>query len=506
MTVVLEYLENTVKATPEKNAFVGENGGLTFAELYEKSRAVGSFLHERGVYKKPVVVFMEKSADMVAAFLGVAYGGCYYVPLDAEMPTYRIRQIFEAVSPSLVIRDDASQQILATLEVPCDILSFADISTCRINDPALATLRQAAIDTDPLYVVFTSGSTGTPKGVTASHRSVIDYIEQLCPVLGVDETTVFGNQSPLYLDACLKELIPTLKYGATTHFIPKSLFMFPVKLIQYINAHGINTICWVASALGLVAALGALDKATPHTLRTIAFGSEVFAIKHLNRWRKALPQARFIHLYGPTEATGMSLYYILERDFAEHETVPIGRPFPNTGVLLLDENGDEPPSGEAGEICIRGTCLCLGYFNDPARTQAAFVQNPHAPFLDLLYKTGDLGRRGADSLYYFLSRKDHQIKHMGYRIELTEIEWVATRIPGVQLACAVFDDDASRIILYYMAEAGTEKSAVQAALKAELPRYMQPHALFPLDSLPQTTGGKIDRVTLLTRYKESKVK
>ena len=120
-----------------------------------------------------------------------------------------------------------------------------------------------------------------------------------------------------------------------------------------------------------------------------------------------------------------------------------------------------------------------------------------------MYKTGDLGYVGTDGNYYFLARKDHQIKHMGYRIELTEIEWVTMRIPGVQLACAVFDNDVSRIVLYYMCDDSAPKATVQTALKAALPRYMMPHAIFPIPTLPQTPGGKIDRVKLLTQYRES---
>ncbi|MCL2188285.1 MAG: amino acid adenylation domain-containing protein [Defluviitaleaceae bacterium] len=496
MINILEYLENTMQSHPKKIAFTGENGALTFEELHAKARAIGSYLHSQALEKQPIAVFMEKSADMTAAFYGVVCGGCYYVPLDAEMPVYRIKQILETVNPALIIHDNAAKDLLTAWNLPFKQICFSQIVTHTVNDSALKQIRLGAIDTDPLYVVFTSGSTGVPKGVTACHRSVIDYIENLSVILDANEHTIFGNQSPLYLDACLKELIPTLKFGATTHFIPKSLFMFPVKLVEYINENKINTICWVASALGLVAGLGAFKKVMPHTLRTVAFGSEVFAVKHLNQWREAAPNAQFIHLYGPTEATGMSLFYKVDRNFNEGDIIPIGRPFPNTGVVLLDEHGNAPKQGEPGEICIRGTGLCLGYFNDSVRTSAAFVQNPHAPYADLLYKTGDLGRVGEDGLYYFIARKDHQIKHMGYRIELTEIEWVAARISGIQLACAVYDSEKSRIVLYYMAEGGTEKTAVQAALKAELPRYMQPHSVHQLDTLPQTAGGKIDRVKL----------
>ncbi|MCL2498864.1 MAG: amino acid adenylation domain-containing protein [Defluviitaleaceae bacterium] len=504
MINILEYLENTVLKSPDKPAFIGEKSTLTFSQLHEKARAVGSGLHKLGIYNKPVAVFMEKSADMVAAFFGVVNGGCYYVPLDAEMPAYRIKQILETVNPPIVICDHSSEGLLAEWGLLNGALHFTQIAAHPIDDDALRSIRLKSIDTDPVYVVFTSGSTGVPKGVTACHRSVIDYIENLSTVLEINADTVFGNQSPLYLDACLKELIPTIKFGATTYFIPKSLFMFPVKLIECINENNVNTICWVASALGLVAGLGALDKATPHNLRTVAFGSEVFAVKHLNQWRKAVPHAQFIHLYGPTEATGMSLFHKIDRAYEENESIPIGRPFTNTGILLLDDDGNEPADGQPGEICIRGTCLCLGYYNDPERTTAAFVQNPRSPFADPMYKTGDLAYLGGDGNYYFVARKDHQIKHMGYRIELTEIEWVAARLPGVQMACAVFDNDVSRIILYCMVEEGTAKPTVQTGLKNELPRYMQPHTVIILPTLPQTPGGKIDRVKLLAMYKEER--
>jgi len=279
--------------------------------------------------------------------------------------------------------------------------------------------------------------------------------------------------------------------------------MFPVKLIEYINEKGINTICWVASALSLVAGLGALGAAKPKSLHTIAFGSEVFPIKHYNLWRETLPNARFIHLYGPTEATGMSCFYETTRTYGPDESIPIGHPFPNTEIVLVDDNGKIPEDGQPGEICIRGTCLSPGYFGDPEKTSNAFTQNPLSAFPDLIYRTGDLGRRGKEGELYYISRRDHQIKHMGHRIELAEIEYVANGCDDVGLACAVFDYADSRIILYYVGKQGDgSKSAVRAYLKTNLPRYMLPQSIIELDALPHTPGGKIDRVGLLQRYKE----
>ncbi len=371
----------------------------------------------------------------------------------------------------------------------------------EVNEGALAEIENRAIDTDPIYIVFTSGSTGIPKGVLACHRSVIDYIENLSEILQVSENTVFGNQAPLYVDACLKEIYPTLKYGASTHLIPKQLFMFPVKLVEYLNAHKINTICWVVPALTLISSLGTFKTVVPETLRTIAFGSEVFPIKQFNLWKRQLPQTRFINLYGPTEATGMSCYYEAEREFSPDETIPIGRPFRNTEILLLDEENKLAAPGQAGEICIRGTSLTLGYYKDFTRTDTAFVQNPlNNAYHELIYRTGDLGRYNERGELMFLSRKDYQIKHMGHRIELGEIEMLANKNGGVECSCCIFDKERSKMILYYVGAA--EEVALLSDLKTRLPRYMLPGVIRRLDSIPLTTNGKINRLALMELYQQ----
>ena len=250
------------------------------------------------------------------------------------------------------------------------------------------------------------------------------------------------------MDACLKGLYPTLKFGATTYIIPKSLFMFPLKLVEFLNEKKINTICWVVSALTMISAFGTFEKAVPKYLHTIAFGSEVFPIKQFKLWRQYLPNARFINLYGPTECTGMSCYYEVNRDFELDESIPIGRPFRNTEIILLDENNKPPKPGEVGEICIRGTSLTLGYYNNFEKTGEVFVQNPlNTAYPELIYRTGDLGRYNEYGELVFVSRKDNQIKHMGHRIELGEIEVVANMHPDIKSACCLFDNDNKRYIV-----------------------------------------------------------
>ena len=500
-TNILEYLEATVAVKPNKVAFSDADTSLTFGQVYDQARSVATALNRAGYYKKPVVVFMRKQPATLAAFFGAIYAGCYYVPLDDEMPRHRIELIFKTLEPGALICDETTKELAAELNYQGQIFSYDSLAFGEADNAALQEIRSQQLDIDPIYIVFTSGSTGVPKGVMACHRSVIDYIEHLCDVLKFDEDSVFGNQTPLYFDAYLKEVIPTLKYGATTVLIPKQLFMFPIKLVEFINEHHINTLCWVVSALTMISSFSTFDTVKPEYLRTIAFASEVFPMKQFKRWKKALPNCRFINLYGPTETTGICCYYEVDRDFQDNETLPIGGPFPNTQILLLDENDQVPPVGEQGEICVRGTRLTLGYYCNPEKTAEAFVQNPlNKLYPELIYRTGDLGKLNERGELEFAGRKDYQIKHMGHRIELGEIEVIVNMHPQVRSACCIFDDVKKKIVLYYTGD--LELAAVTEYVKSKLPRYMIPNVTRQLENLPLTPNGKIDRNLLKRMYEQ----
>ena len=497
---VLNDLYAATTKCPDKLAYSDGEHGLTFGQVYDQSRRIGSYLHRAGIYKQPVVVFMRKSPEEIAAFFGVIAGGCFYVPIDEEMPQSRIQLILDNVQTPLVICDTSTFQMAQQFHLAQGtVVQYESLLETPVEAEALASIRARAIDTDPIYIVFTSGSTGIPKGVAACHRSVLDYIAQLSEVLKFDEHTVFGNQSPLYFDACLKELYPTLRYGATTYLIPKKLFSMPVALVEYLNRHHINTICWVVSALTMVSAFGTFEVVKPQYLHTVAFGSEVFPLQQFRLWREALPQATFTNLYGPTEGTGMCCFYRVNREFEDGETIPIGHPFPNREILLLTPENTLAQPGEPGEICIRGTSVTLGYYNDPERTAQAFVQNPlnHA-YPETIYRTGDIGRYNQRGELVFVSRKDHQIKHMGHRIELGEIEVNVAMLPEIKLCACIYDEVKSKIVLYYVGDL-TDKD-LTLRLKARLPRYMLPSRIIPLEAMPFTANGKLDRVTLKKRY------
>lgn len=488
MKTVLDFLRMRAEESPDHPMFTDETETLTAAEVRRRADRIGSALIRRGAGREPVLVFMKRSGAMIAAFFGVWRANCFYVPVDAEMGESRIRSILDRVRPRFALTDESAAALLSACGFTGEALDAKALLSEPADADALDAAEQAALDSDPAYLVFTSGSTGAPKGVVGVHRAVLDYAEQITKTLRASDSDVFGMQAPLYVDACMKEILSALKCGSQVVLVPKKLFLSPVPLVEFLNAHRVTTLCWVVPALTLISALHTFDAVTPRYLRTVAFGSEVMPPKQLRLWREHVP-ARYLNLYGPTECTGMSCFYEVDRDFSDGERIPIGRAFDNTEILLIDENGNR---ADEGEIYIRGTAVCHGYYRDPERTKNAFVQNPLNPdYPETVYKTGDLARLNDRGELEFLGRRDDQIKHMGHRIELGELEAAAKTIEGVDAACAVFDRERSVLGLVYTGAA--ERAALLAALKDRLPEYLLPKRMVRVERLPLTENGKTDR-------------
>lgn len=492
---ILSYLDAAAASYPAKPAFISEVSAISFSGLKHHSEVIGSFIANKNIYSEPILIFMEKSPEEVSAFLGVIASGNFYVALDLEMPQSRLSHIFSITEAGLMICDKYTEEKAKSLGFKGEIYNYEETVKGEADKERLLNIRQKAVDTDSLYLTFTSGSTGEPKGVMANHRNVIDYIEGLGEILDCDETTIFGNQAPLYLDASLKDIYTNLKYGATTYFIPGKLFMAPVKLINYLNKHKINTICFTASALTIFTKLSAFDYAIPESLKVIASGGEVLQLSHLKRWREACPEAKFINLYGATECTGMSSFYVIEDMESIKNSIPLGKPFPDTEIFLLDENNKRVENGGKGEICIGGTGVTRGYYKDDGRTVEKFVQNPlNEEKKELIYKTGDIGYIDENGDLYFVGRKDNQIKHMGYRIEPEEIEACGSLCAGVIQGVCIYDNDKS--IIKYIYEGKTDEAEVRKYFKMNLATYMVPRKIIKSDKLPVMSGGKIDRKRL----------
>ncbi len=496
---VLTYLERSAAQYGSKTAFTDEDTSITFAELMDSAQRIGSFLCEYSNNKKPVPVYMKKCAGEIAAFMGVVYAGRAYVPIDPEMPTKRVERVLHTLEAELVIADEECKEKLQEMGYAGSVYLMTEMKQHDIAEQKLAEVRRSSIDCDLLYIIFTSGSTGEPKGVALSHRAVIDFTEWFSKTAHFDATTVFGNQAPFYFDMSVKDIYSTLKNGATTYILPKKLFNFPAKLFKYITDNEINTLAWAVSAVCLVSKEEVFEKVLPSTVRAVCFGGEAMPVKLLNIWRKYLPDALYMNMYGPTETAVDCTYYIIEKGKEYTDPFfPAGNPCENIDILIL--NGDrEVQKGEIGEICVRGTGVANGYYNAVEKTSEVFVQNPlQSAYPEIIYRTGDIGYYNEEGLLIFAARKDDQIKHMGYRIELGEIEAALTDISGIHRCCCLYDKSADKILCVYTGSA-TKKEIVMEIGKY-IPKYMWPNTFIQLEELPINLNGKIDRVKLKEEY------
>jgi acyl-coenzyme A synthetase/AMP-(fatty) acid ligase len=334
------------------------------------------------------------------------------------------------------------------------------------------------------------------------HSRVINYIEWARGFFAITDNEVIGNQAPFYFTVSVMDIYLSLATGSKLCVITESLFSKPDKLLEYVDEKKISLIFWVSSVYHHIAQSCALDRVRPAPLKRAWFVGEPMAAQSLHYWKEHLPDAEFANLYGSTE-TDMTICYRVPDGFSAVDSVPLGQPCAYSEVLLFDDefNLVEEP-GRLGEICVRGPCLALGYYNDAEKTQASFIQNPlHNDSRDLVYRTGDLGEY-RDGLIFFRGRKDHQFKHLGYRIEAGEIEAIAMGFSGVRNACVVYDGDKRQIVLFYEAGGDIDERGYRRALMADLPVYMVPTRFVRLDAMPFNANNKKDRILLKKQYIE----
>lgn len=494
---VLEWLEEASVDYADKTAVCDEQESYTYKQYHDKAVGIADAILAVGLgNKKPIVVYMKKSIKVLASFMGIAYTGNFYSPIDVDMPAQRVNRILEVLQPQMVITTADLREEFAQFDYSGEYLVYEDIVAKEESVPVKESLDKI-VDIDLLYVLFTSGSTGMPKGVCITHRGVIDYTDWVVQTFEITSEDRFGNQAPFYFDNSILDIYSAMKTGATMYIIPKILFMQPVRLLEHLKNNRINTIFWVPSAMMGVSKLKAFRNVdVSDTLKRVLFAGEVMPNKQLNIWRKYLPNALYANLYGPTEITDVCTYYIVDREFQDDETLPIGIPTKNMDIMVLDEQDKlitEP--GVVGELCIRGTGVATGYYKNPERTAQAFVQNPlNDAYEEKIYRSGDLVQYNEYHEIVYLSRKDFQIKHLGHRIELGEIETAVSALPDITMNCCLYDEKRSRIVLFI--DKDMTKEEVNSALTNMVPEYMIPGKVIYMETMPLNANGKIDRVVL----------
>lgn len=496
---VLTYLDENAKRLPDKVAIWDDGNETTYKQYRDKALAIAEQIITLGISKKPIVVYMAKSAKVLISFAAVGYSRNFYSPIDVEMPDARVVKIFETLKPALVITTEDLKDKLPNFGYDGRVILYEDISDEPTDESAVVRIQGKIIDTDLLYVLFTSGSTGVPKGVGITHRGVIDYADAHVQLFDYNENDNIGNQAQFFFDLSVGDIYPAMKSGAQLTLIPHGLFMRPVKLLDFIKERNINTIYWVPSALMIVSRLKAFRNVdVSGTIKKVMFCGEVMQSKQLNIWRSYIPDAMYCNLYGPTEATVASTYFIVNRDIDDSESLPIGEAMPNSDILILDEDDKEvmPTDTESvGELCIRGTGVTVGYYANEEKTKEALVQNPLVTaYEEKIYRTGDLVRYNSRGELTYVCRKDFQVKHMGHRIELGEIETAYSAIEDMPVGCVLYDDNHSRIVL--ITEGEINKEEVSKRIEGMVPEYMVPNKYISVEKMPLNANGKIDRVKL----------
>lgn len=535
MKNVLEWLEAAADKNPEKIAYRYKEETLTFGQTLDLAKRIGSALLEKNLSDKPIAVLLDKHPSTIAAFLGVVYSGHAYAPLDVTMPEARLEKILENLQPSAIVTEEEFakkftgisrlDESIRAADAEADgtdgnpqkaeqkpqksertdepkegsaigenLLDFRELASATIVEEQLQKVRRGMVMTDPLYIIYTSGSSGRPKGVMTSHQSLICYIRDYARVMGIRADDVLGNQSQLDYIAAIRDIYVPLLTGASTVLFGKELFMQPDVLFEEMDKYGVTAIGWSTSALTILTTLGAFQDQKLQSLNKVCFSGSVMPAKVLALWQKNLPGCRFVNQYGPTEATASCTYYVLDHMVEEGENIPIGQAYDDYRVFLLSDEDRATPDGELGQICVAGPILALAYYNDPERTKASFVQNPlNKSYQELIYKTGDIGRVREDGLLEFHGRRDRQIKHMGHRVELDEVECAAMEVGGVKECACLYQTEKEVLWLFYSGEISVRD--LMKALRSDLPLYMVPRKIKNIE-IPRLPNGKTDLQSL----------
>lgn len=495
-TPVHVLFEQQVEKRPEAIAVQFERYQLTYRELNARANQLAHYLKQLGAAPGNCIgVYLERSHELIIAFLAILKCGGAYLPLDRSYPRDRIEFMLKDAKVPLLLTE---QRLIEDLPKDTTRLITIDTDLREIFRQSRANLPNTATGESLAYVIYTSGSTGRPKGACIPHRAInrlvinSDYVR-------FDPSVVMAQVSNASFDAATFEIWGALLNGGRLVVITKDVVLEPREFAEQLRRNRITTIFLTTSLFNLLAreVPGAFSG-----LRDLVFGGEAADARVIADVLKNHPPARLVNGYGPTETTTFAAWYEPRHVPDGARSIPIGRPLANSELYVLDEHLQPVPIGVPGELYIGGGGVGCGYLNRPELTADRFIPHPFNPNSAVrLYKTGDLARYLPDGNVDFLGRIDLQVKIRGFRVEPGEIETMINQIPGIRESVVTLREDSpgeKRLVGYYVVQRGAELSpdTILQHLKQRLPAYMVPSALMPLPALPINPNGKVDRRAL----------
>ncbi len=484
-----------------------DNSQISFLELDKLSDRIANFFIKQGISKNQVVAIQnDKTAFGYAIIIACLKLGLIYTNFDSTNPKERLKKIFETANSVIVISDT---QLASHIIELCNEknIKYFDYSKPEVKRKIEETSEKLDIKniesisgSNPAYIMFTSGSTGVPKGVLIKHESILNLINWGKQTYNITPDDILTNVNPIYFDNSVFDFYCSIFNGASLAAFPKNIIEQPKKMLEIIDSMRCTFWFSVPSFLIYLMNIKLLNSNTFKSIRAFSFGGEGYPKEALKKLYDIYSdRTEFFNVYGPTEGTCIcSAYKLTDADFVDMHGLPtLGYIAPNFDYLILDENN--MPS-KIGELCLIGPQLALGYYNDKERTEKTFVNNPlQNDFEQKMYKTGDLLELKDDGKLYFIGRADNQIKHMGYRIELEEIEANLIKLQNIA-QCAVIHGQTSngfsKLIAYIAADIEFEQKQLREDLRKFLPEYMIPNVFVHMKELPKNQNGKVDRVQL----------
>ncbi|MBT0652928.1 amino acid adenylation domain-containing protein [Geomobilimonas luticola] len=520
MFLLPHLLSATTEKYPDKDAVVLGESTISYAELERKSSQLAFSLVEQGVKRGDRVgMLLKKSIESIISLFGIMKAGAIYVPIDPLAPVARSQYIIQncgidclitsaqgisdlfAVGETVLLPRKSivvglNKELSSRQRPGMECIAWEDI-----GDSKPVNYCQASIaDVYPAYILHTSGSTGTPKGVVISHLNALSFVNMVTDFFQISPYDRIASHAPLHFDLSVFDVFGAVRKGATIDLVPEFLSTFPVKLAEFIDRRGISVWNSVSSVLTMLADKGVLERSVFDSLRLVHFSGDIMPAKYLRVLKKHMRNAAFYNIYGQTEANSSMFYRVDDIPADDAWKIPIGRPFPNIEVNVVNERNEViNHPGEDGELQVKSSTVALGYWSDKEKTSDKFVQEPgNSSFRSTVYRTGDIVRADDAGNYLFVGRKDHMIKSRGYRIELSEIELVLTSHPLVRQAVviAVPDELIGNKIIAYVVQSEGDKMDVHDLSNycyRFLPKYMVPETFELLSDFPKTSTGKIDR-------------